>query len=108
MWYFVPRMHIMLDLLEERLVTYVRGPRGEAGIFEAFEAFEPGEEDRLSAVVMPALDGSWKKLRLVYVVRLRESVRQSYLSLGEAYIAAGELAGVEAGIGHRPSQYLSD
>jgi hypothetical protein len=98
----------MTDLLEERLVTYVRGPKGEAGIFEAFEPLDAGEEDSLSAVILPSADGALQKLRLTYVVRLRESVRQSFLSLGEAYLAAGDLAGVEAGIGHNPGRHLAD
>jgi hypothetical protein len=98
----------MANYLDESLISYIRGPKGEAGIYEAFEACEPGQEDALSAVLVRGADGGWQKLRMVYVVRLRESLRQSYLSLGEAYLAAGQLVGVEAGIGHRPSQHLSE
>ena len=98
----------MTDYGGERLLTYIHGPAGEAGMYEAFEPIEPERARDSSAVLLPGEDGNLQRIRLVYVVRFRESVRETYFSLGEAYLAAGQLVGVEAGTGTNPSQYLTD
>jgi hypothetical protein len=96
------------DLLGETLLTYIHGPGGEAGLYETYEPFEDGRGDELSAVLVQGADGKLTRMRPAYVVRFRESVRDVYFSLGEAYLAAGSLVGVESGIGHNPGQYLAD
>ncbi len=98
----------MTPFLDEHLLTYIRGPAGEVGLFEALEPLDPSHRDNLSAILVPGSDGNLQRMRPVYVVRFRESVRQTYFSLGEAYLAAGKLVGVEAGIGSNPSRYLVD
>ena len=98
----------MADVLDEHLLTYIRGPKGEAGLFEALEPIDPEHRTIVSAILVPAGHGNLQRMRPVYVVRFRESVRETYFSLGEAYLAAGQLVGVEAGSGSNPSQHLVD
>ncbi|MSQ09858.1 MAG: hypothetical protein EXR52_02470 [Dehalococcoidia bacterium] len=63
-------------MAEDTMVTAVDGPNGKAEIFEVPQLFAGGGQ------------------RFEYEVRFK-GVKETYKSLGEAYITAGEKAGVK-------------
>ena len=67
----------------------IEGPNGLARVLEGFDY---AVEDSRVIVRIPQADGSYSHSRIVYSVDFGGE-RESFTSLGEAYIAAGRKAG---------------
>ena len=67
----------------------VEGPNGLARVLEGFET---DYDDSRVVVRIPRADGSYRRARLVYCVEFGGE-RESFASMGEAYIMAGHKAG---------------
>lgn len=67
----------------------IDGPNGQARVLEGFET---DYDDTRVVVRIPQADGSYRRARIIYCVDFGGQ-RESFTSLGEAYIVAGRKAG---------------
>lgn len=79
------------DWAEDIEIARIDGPNGSASVLEVFET---DHDDSLVVVLVPQADGSYRRTKLVYSVDF-DGQRESFTSLGEAYLVAGRKAGHE-------------